>query len=74
MRVIVIDGNTGEIHAIEPSSVVSDTMPLILDSELGPLALPEDCPADMAFAWQPLRFSDGREIEVNRESGEIVGR
>ena len=74
MRITVIDDQTGDIHAVETLQKPAEDAPFVFDSESGPVVLTSESASETAAAWQPVHFKDGTVIEVNTESGEIVGQ
>lgn len=73
MRITVIDEQTGEVHAVEQPQKAPKKASLVIDSEAKPEKLPEEPAAEKPASWKEVQFKDGRVIEINTESGEIVG-
>ena len=74
MRITVIDGKTGDVHAVEPSIAGAKPAPFIIDSNASPAPFAAESAAEKPASWKPVHFQDGTVIEVNIESGEIVGQ
>lgn len=74
MRITLIDGKTGDIHAVEPAHTRAKPEPLIIDSEAAPNLFQAESASEKPASWKPVHFQDGTVIEVNIESGEIIGQ
>ena len=74
MRITVIDGTTGDVHAVEPAHQNSEPHGLTIDSNAKPTPLQNETASEKPASWKPIRFQDGTMIEVNVESGEIIAK